>query len=455
VNKPYFLPYQRQWIRDEAPKKIAVKSRRIGITHAQAYEDVRDCVKGRARKVWFSSADESAAKEYIDDCAMFARMFNVGAELAGEVILDEDKGVKALQIDLAGGAKIHALTSNPKRFRSKGGKVILDEFAFHENPDELYKAAKPAVTWGWPLRIISTHNGVDSYYNRHFVEPISRGELKSWSLHQTDIWQAVGEGLLDKIRGQATTAEERDDWIAGLSEDMSEEDFMEEYGCIPQAEKAAFLEYELLAGVESDNVLWGGMNDDRLPEATDGLLYCGVDIGRRKDLTVKWVGEQIGGMLFTRMVLVEKNMRFALQRQNLYKILSHPNLRRCCIDESGLGMQLAEEAQEQFGKMRVEPVSFTNAAKEELAYGLRARLEDRTLMIPDDRDVRADLHSVRKSVTGAGNIRFAQQPGSRSEGHADRFWAAALCCMAARNYGGPPSVASRRERRSTGLMKGF
>lgn len=457
MDDTYFLPYQKRWLKDKSPKKIVEKSRRIGMTHAQAYEDVRDCVTGEVDKVWFSSADESAAKEYIDDCAKFAKAFNVGAQVIGEVVLDEEKDVKALEIDLMNGAKIHALTSNPKRFRSKGGKVVLDEFAFHEDPAGLYKAAKPAITWGYPLRILSTHNGIGSYYNQHFVKRIKEGELKSWSLHRTDIWAAVEQGLLDKIRGRATTEEEREAWIESLREDMTEADFMEEYGCIPQSEKSAFLTYEMLAAVERENVLWGEIGDDTIPENITGLLYLGKDIGRRKDLTVKWLCEKIGGMLFTRMILVEENLEFALQRQSLYRILDHPMLRRCCIDETGIGMQLAEEAQKKYGEMRVEKVNFTNSVKEELAYDLRKEIEGRTMLIPADKDTRQDLHSIKKSVTSSGNIRFAQDAMGKknTDGHADRFWAAALSVHAAKQYSGNPEVASKGSRKADDMMRGF
>ena len=57
----FFLPYQVRWLNDKSKVKIWEKSRRIGATYVQSYEDVRDCVKRTVPAVWFSSADESAA----------------------------------------------------------------------------------------------------------------------------------------------------------------------------------------------------------------------------------------------------------------------------------------------------------------------------------------------------------------------------------------------------------
>ncbi len=155
----YFLPYQVEWLNDDSRIKIWEKSRRIGATYIQSYEDVRDCVTGKVPAVWFSSADESAAKEYILYCEKWCKMLDAAARFLGEVVIDKDKDIKALAIQLANGTRINALTSNPKAFRSKGGKIVLDEFAHHEDQKAMWKAAKPSATWGYPIRILSTHNG--------------------------------------------------------------------------------------------------------------------------------------------------------------------------------------------------------------------------------------------------------------------------------------------------------
>lgn len=47
AQKPYFLPYQQEWLADSSRMKIAEKSRRIGWTYTQAYEDVRDAAKSK------------------------------------------------------------------------------------------------------------------------------------------------------------------------------------------------------------------------------------------------------------------------------------------------------------------------------------------------------------------------------------------------------------------------
>ncbi len=93
------------------------------------------------------------------------------------------------------------------------------------------------------------------------------------------------------------------------------------------------------------------------------------------------------------------------------------------------------EAVEEFGDYRVEAVTFTNALKGELAGRLRRRVEERTIRIPVDERIRNDWHSIERSVTPAGHIRF--DADRTAAGHADRFWAAALAVYAA---GNPPAA---------------
>ena len=95
MKNSYFLPYQQRWLDDKSKIKIWEKSRRIGATYVQSYEDVRDCVNRQVPAVWFSSADESAAKEYIDYCEQWVKLFHASAKRIGEVVIDNEKDIKA------------------------------------------------------------------------------------------------------------------------------------------------------------------------------------------------------------------------------------------------------------------------------------------------------------------------------------------------------------------------
>jgi phage FluMu gp28-like protein len=445
LNK-YFLPYQQRWLNDNSKVKIWEKSRRIGATYVQSYEDVRDCISKKVPSVWFSSADESAAKEYILYCEKWTKLFNIAAKPLGNIVIDSEKDIKAFVIEFSNGTKIHALSSNPKGFRSKGGKVILDEFAHHDSQDELWKAARPCVTWGFPLRILSTHNGKNCRYYK-FIEQVIKGKLR-WSLHTTPIQLAVEEGLVDKIYGRKTTDEEKQNWIKEQREDCFDEyTWLQEYCCEAIDETSSFLTYELINTCELDD-LYKDLFD------ITGDIFVGMDIGRKKDLSVIWILELLGNVKYTRFIKEMEKTPFHIQEEILSNILKHRNLRRCCIDSTGLGMQLAETAQRKFGQYKVEPITFTNKVKEELAYNLRINFEDKTVYIPGEHEIREDLHSIRKITTTAGNIRFDVEK-SEASGHADRFWALALALQAAGCNAGPINITSRARRESYETTKNY
>ncbi|MFX8581938.1 hypothetical protein ABTM27_21005, partial [Acinetobacter baumannii] len=67
-----------------------------------------------------------------------------------------------------------------------------------------------------------------------------------------------------------------------------------------------------------------------------GTLFAGVDIGRKKDLTVLWVLELLGDVLYTRHVECLQNMTKAEQEKVLWPWFAR--CQRVCIDATGLGI---------------------------------------------------------------------------------------------------------------------
>jgi len=153
------------------------------------------------------------------------------------------------------------------------------------------------------------------------------------------------------------------------------------------------------------------------PSPNNPQLFLGVDVARKHDLCVLDVGEKIGDVVWDRLRLELRGKSFSEIKFELYRLLKLRAVKRCCIDASGLGLQLAEEAERDFG-WKVEPVTFTGAVKEELAFGLRSDFEDRRLRLVSDDKLRADIRGIKKEVTASGHIRFA---GESEDGHYDRF----------------------------------
>lgn len=447
-NNPYFLPYQQAWLDDDSPLKVWEKTRRGGMTYVQAYEDVRDAVKGKW-DVWFSSADDSAAREYILYCEKWATLFKEAATAVGETVFDDGKAVQVYSIKFKSGKRITALSSNPSQFRSKGGKVILDEFAFHKDAEALWAAAEPVTTWGFPIRVLSSHNGKASKFYKLILQ-VKKGILKG-SVHRTDILSAISQGLLDRIMGRPTTQEERNEWIEDKKRRVGVANFSQEYLAIPVDEAGALLSYTLIESCQEENTLYDDI------ERLKGNFFVGMDIARRKNLTVIWVAEQLGSRLQTRFVVPLKNVKFSHQFYELEKFLRLPQCVRACLDQTGIGEQLTEQAQDKFGKYRVEGVRFSNTVKETIAHQLVRQMEDKNFIIPQTDAIREDFHTIEKETTAAGNVRLKSGKNEQDEdSHADYFWAAALCNHAAYNQSAPDLVvASALKLKSKTLLKSY
>lgn len=455
MSSSYLLPYQNAWLKDQSRFKIWEKSRRIGATYVQAYEDTEYCaIADVVNKVYFSSADESAGKEYIDYIRFWAGKLNYAVTDYYEDFIDTEKDITAMTAVFRNGSKIHALTSNPRRFRSKGGKTILDEFAFHDDAKALWEAARPSVTWGFPLRILSTYNGQSNLYYQ-FVQDVKRGKLK-WSLHTTPITLAVSQGLADKILRKKLTESERQAWLDEERANCGDEaTWLQEYMCVPVDESTAFLTYDLIRSCQSDEPLTSYIDIKDRTARFQGGLYLGVDVGRKKDLTVITALTKTGAGYDTVFYKELEKTPFEEQKAILWTLYSHPDHRRTCMDSTGLGMHLAEISRTRFGHHRIEPVSFTAYVKEQLAYGLLRKMEDRRITIPNNDSIREDLHSIRKLVTSSGNVRF-DVGKSDTNGHADRFWSFALAVEATdKNPNEPPMVASGRRRKAATDYKGY
>ena len=76
------MPYQQRWVADTSPLKIIEKSRRTGITWAEASDNVltaASAVTAGGMNVYYIAYNQDMTVEYIQACAMWARMFNYAA----------------------------------------------------------------------------------------------------------------------------------------------------------------------------------------------------------------------------------------------------------------------------------------------------------------------------------------------------------------------------------------
>ena len=111
-----------------------------------------------------------------------------------------------------------------------------------------------------------------------------------------------------------------------------------------------------------------------------------------------------------------------------------------CIDSTGIGAMLAEEAA-RIGGAKFEGGNFNVQTKGEMYGAMRRRFEERSIRIPVDRELREDLHAVQRVVSTGGNVTYSAP--RNADGHSDRAAALALCIRAAASAPHIPPFSTR------------
>lgn len=437
------LPYQSTALALVTQHQLIVieKSRRIGLTWALAADAV---LTAAARKgeggddCLYISYSQEMTREFMDACAMWARAFMGVTAESGEFLFDDQvpgstdtKQIKAFRHKFASGFEIVALSSSPRSLRGKQGKVIIDEAAFVDNLEQLLTAALALTIWGSKIIVVSTHNGVDNPFNT-LCEDVKTGKQDGGHLKIT-FDQAIADGLYERVKLVTGTPLSKDEWVAkirGIYRGRSDE----ELDCIPSAGKGAFISPELITSCTS-------------PEAGKPEFYTGKasalgwDIARKTHLSVMAPFEMVGLKLILREQIELTNVPFKKQGARFDETMKRYRVVKARLDQTGLGMDRVETAQDTHGSSTVEGVTFTPAMKLVLANLLKDRFENGLIEIPDDPAVRADLRSIKRSGNGTGAPIFEAEGSRRQEkgdtagqpdkSHGDRFWAYALACLAA------------------------
>ncbi|WP_127088337.1 terminase large subunit domain-containing protein [Aquabacter cavernae] len=401
--------YQRRWFRDRSRFKLGKFARQTGKTFTTTLEIVDDCFEAavlekRRRWVILSRGERQAAEAMNEGIKRHAAAYKLGFE-AQEFDWRGDLGsYRALEVTLPHGSKITALPANPDTARGFSANVFLDEFAFHRDSIAIWKALFPVISAGLDLRATSTTNGkAGKFYE------LDTASDHIWSRHVVDIYQAVADGLPRNI------AELR----AGIAD---EDAWAQEYELKYLDEASAWLSYDLISSCEDEHA---GHPDGY----QGGVCYLGVDIGRRNDLFVIQVLEEIGDVLWDRERIELKRATFASQDMALDEVVRRYRVGRICMDQTGMGEKPVEDAQRRYGASRVEGVLFSGSTKLVMATAGKQRFEDRTVRIREgDVPLRSDLHKLRKVSGPTGTPRFVAE---RDEDHADRTWAMFLAINAA------------------------
>lgn len=485
-----FLPYQQRFMRAcfAHPVVVVEKSRRTGFSWAAGAVAALRAAGTRAgggSDVFYIGYNLEMAREFIDYVAEWARAIEPAAAAVSEVFFNDpdhpERDIRAFRVTFASGFKVVALPSVARALRGMQGLVIIDEAAFHDELDELLKAAFALLIWGGRVVVVSTHNGEQNPFNV-LVNDVRAGRRPYW-LQRTTFDEALADGLYRRIcltSGRAWSGQAEAAWrqeIIGIYGDGAEEELF----VIPSPTSGVYLSRVLLeARGEGGIAVWrwtAPPGFTMAPEAArraEVASLCGEhlapvlaaldrseahafgqDFGLVRDLSCIWV-VAIGGDLVrrTRLVVELAGVPHESQRDILFYILDRlPRLRAGKLDAGGNGSYLGQVTLQRYGS-RVEPLQLSEGWYREAMPPMKAALEDATLTLPKDAAILDDFGMLRL-VRGVARIPARRQADGGFTRHGDAAIAAALAFAASRaepeDYGYEP--APRQMRADEGWRK--
>lgn len=434
-------PFQIAHLDDEGTFRIENKSRQIAWSWLIAAESMADAILS-GRSSLYVSINRNEAQEKI----RYARQVYESLIVERPAIVGESQ----THIELENGARLLSLPSRPPRGKARHN-VYLDEFAHLQWPRAVYTAALPIVSKGGRLRIGSTPFGPQGMFWEIFTQSMqpypgyARAFTPWWMVQSmsTDVRAARRHApRMPQDERVATYGTER---LRMLYANMLPEDFSQEYegdfadsgnSWITYAEWASVQDAGLrytsaeAVGTRIDSALElvGTLVDWVREERIERTLTVGMDIGRRHDASELYIcGLSTTGTIPLRAGITMHRTPFDAQLLVVRRVLDALPVVRMLVDNSGLGMQLAEQL-EAFYPGKVEGVTFSNADKIAWAVDARMLVQKQKVAVPVDRALAYQVASVKRIRSGNSVIFDAERT---NEHHADKFWAWALGTYAA------------------------
>jgi len=446
------LEYQFANREDKSRFKISLAARQTGKDFTSESEAAEDCQVKKTE--WMIAApSERQALDSLDQGKVWAEAFDLKVADYDEQREggSSDTLLKSAEIIFSNGSKMRAVPGKPNTVRGRSANLLLTEFDFFEDPPATWRAVLPSITnplrgGEKKVRLVSTPNGSGSAMHKIWTK--DDGEKMKWSRHLVTIYHAVLMGLPVDVEQLRQAFDDADG-------------FAQEFLCQFLDGSNVLLPYDIIQMAESAEATeaW------QIAEAGSNPTYCGIDFGRTNDPTVCWTLQQVGDVLWTREVLVLKNVSTPEQENILRSRIAASTV--TTFDYTGPGVGLGDymvkahgqfkPADHLFGK--VELFTFTAQSKRLLFPALRSAFKDAKgacrLRIPISTTVREDLHEMHQVIT---NGEYNYWSRRTREGHSDRCTALALAVHAAgklntagrilvfENIRSSRVIASRRDR---------
>lgn len=420
-------PYQIAFLQNRSRFRWTTKSRQVGFSFVFALEALARCHLRDKHTAVFVSYNLDDAKEKI----LMARQVHEELPLGYQKRLVIDSKTELAFESNGPGKRLSRVLSNPSKApRGKKGDVYLDELAHYGNDRDVYRGSTALI-----LRSQGQLSGCSTPLGRRGVFwEIASQELRAYPHHSRQVvpWWLCRVFCSDVPRATEEAphmpTEER---VAAFGlqalieqfDSLTLDDFQQEFECRFVDESFSFYPYELILPCTSERHRpVKDVTDVPMPE---GRLVAGFDVGRTQDCSELAVFEEANRRFTCRLLRSYHQVPFAEQEAELRRLLDTLPVARLSIDRSGIGMNLAENLARDYPQVVAEV--FSNESKERWATDFKILLQRRDVVLPRDRELVAQIHSIKRRVLPSGRVSFDAE--RTASGHADRFWAVALACQ--------------------------
>lgn len=432
--------FQINELNNDSMFAIERKCRQVGWSFLIALRGTLDAVLDKRSSV-YNSINQFEAQDKIK----YARAVyhNLESPFRLPKIITDNKN----EIEFDNGAR---LVSTANARGKPNSNFFGDEFAWKQNAREIYTAAVPVISKGGTFRIGSSTNGAGGAFWEIDTESLqsypgfARTSTKWWEVSAfcSDVSKAKKEAA--QMTTKARVEQFAKPRLKIIFANMVMEDFQQEYEAEYVDETTAWVTWAEIQSCTSealnctisedtktiDNALLAVAKFAGLIQRgeIESVFSAGVDIGRTRDATeIFLVGKSTVDTYPLRLMVTLNKCDYDSQISVMEKVLSLP-VTKMLVDKTGLGNQLAESLEKSYPS-KAEGVNFTNPSKELWATDIKKVFQQRKAIIPNDKDLAYQIHSIKKRVTPSNNLVFDTERNEKH--HADKFWALALALNAA------------------------
>jgi uncharacterized protein YjcR len=423
IREEVFYGYQQRWHANKNQRtRFILKSRQIGATYYFAWEAFEDAVTTGDNQIFLSAsrAQVMVFRAYI--CAFANKYFEID--------------LKGAPIILSNGAQLHFLSTNARTAQSYNGHLYVDEVFWISDFANVWHVAKGMASHKrWRRTLFSTPSSMShDAYTMWSGERYNQGRKNEDKQELDTTHKTVHGGHLAKDRIWRDIVSVKDAANDGcdlfdieeLTEENTPDEFENLYMCKFVDDSHSVFKLADLLKCGNDSQHWKDYKERAPRPFLNRPVWLGYDPARsRDDATLAIIappvlpGEKF--RVLKRVYFKGKDLR--QQALEIEKVTKQYNVQHIGIDVTGIGWGVYDLVKVFYP--RTLALHYSVEIKTKLVLKMMDVIgEDRFEYDAGDKDIPQAFLSVKKFVTGNGQISYCAHR-SKESGHGDVFFAIA------------------------------